>query len=118
MSVGSMPLSEFEELVMVRRWMSHSESVSSLQQLLKKYAGQPSYWCNDVASHIQDLHRVALQPQYFVARDLADAFGEEAARAMAPRLIFRLGELLQHWTKIRKAAADLDPISSSFVRKI
>jgi hypothetical protein len=117
MRVGSMPRAEFEELVMVRRWMHHADTVATLQRLLEKYGGQPSYWFNDVVSHVQGLQKALLQPQYVVASDLADAFGEEAARAMAPRLIFRFGELLQNWTTIRKAAADLDPVSS-LARKI
>jgi hypothetical protein len=115
MSIGSMPLFEFEELVTIRAWATHTKRIAHLQNLLKTYAGQPSYWANDVAAQIEDLRKDLPHPRYVVPTDLAAAFGEEAARTMAPRLIFRFGELLQHWTKIRKAAADL---GSDFVRKI
>jgi hypothetical protein len=104
MRIGSASQAEFEELAAGTMWMIHSRDVIELQELLRIYEGQPSFWAADVVQYIKDLRQALPRPRYIVPVDLAASFGDDAARKMAPRLVYRFGEILTHWITIRKAA--------------
>jgi hypothetical protein len=85
----------------------HLYLVSRLEYALEHYGRQPEYWAQDVLGLIENLRQAVRHPHFAVASDLVQAFGVDAARAAAPRLIYRFGELLYNWTLIRKAAFEL-----------
>jgi hypothetical protein len=95
----------------------HSKRIADLENLLRRYGGQPAYWATDVNAHIKELQRAMTDPLYVVPSDLASAFGDEAARALAPRLVRRYGELMVHWKTIRDAAERLGS-GLAFARRI
>ncbi|HEY9774891.1 MAG TPA: glycosyltransferase family A protein [Planktothrix sp.] len=105
--IGSLPLDEFEERVQSSYWNLHANRVAELHRLLEKYGGQPAYWANDVLAYISQLQSRVVDRNYVVPVDLAAKFGDETARKLAPKLIYRFGQLLSCWEILRRAAANL-----------
>jgi hypothetical protein len=105
--IGSLPLDEFEDLVRQTAWSIGLDQISTLDGLLRKYGRRPDFWARDLQQYI-DAKRLAMPTaHHHIPADLIEACGLEHARTMMPRLVLRLGQLLQVWPKLRNTAREL-----------
>ncbi|HEY9774899.1 MAG TPA: hypothetical protein V6C81_14140 [Planktothrix sp.] len=105
--LGTMPLSNFEEIVRLRTFRLALVRIRDLERAQKNFGRQPNYWSQDAQRYI-DLTREALaNPDFCLAADLVDAFGREHARTLMQRLVLRTGRLLKVWPQMRKAALEI-----------
>lgn len=106
-SVGSLPQEDFEELVLVNLYRMQSEYVTFLEGTLQDYDGWPEYWADDVESYIDALRAAMESRDYAVPQDLLAGRGQEEARRLSRRLVFRYGQLLRWWPEMVDAAKSL-----------
>jgi hypothetical protein len=105
--LGSLPLDEFEDVVRQAAWSIGLDQISTLEGLLRRYGRRPDYWARDLQQYI-DAKRLAMPTaHHHIPADLIEAFGLDQARTMTPRLVRRLGQLLQVWPELRNTAREL-----------
>jgi hypothetical protein len=104
--LGSMPPAGFEEFARLHLWNQMSKQASHWENQLRKFEGQPACWADDVTHLLAAMREVLPSPDYAVPSDLVEAFGLEQARSLLPRLVCKLGLLLQSWPDIVAAARD------------
>jgi hypothetical protein len=104
---GTLKLCDFEEFLRVQRWRQLSASVSHLEDSLALYHDAPAGWTDDVHRCIDEAHECLKRQDDIAPADLVPGHDAEQARALVQRLLFRFGELLEHWPDIHEAAGAL-----------
>ena len=106
-SYGTLKPRDFEELLRVQRWGQLSASVSHLEDSLAAYPDAPAGWTDDVQRCIAEAHACLDRQVDLAPADLVPERRPDEARALIQRLLFRFGELLEHWPDIHEAARTL-----------
>jgi hypothetical protein len=104
---GTMEPREFEEFLRIQRWRQLSESISRLEESLSAYPEGPAGWTDDVQRCIDEARECLTRPDEIAPADLVPERHADEARALVQRLLFRFGELLEHWPDIHEAARTL-----------
>jgi len=104
---GTLRPRDFEEFLRIQRWRQLSASVSHLEDSLAVYHDAPAGWTDDVHRCIDEAHECLKRQDDVAPADLAPERDPDDARALVQRLLFRFGELLEHWPDIYEAARTL-----------
>ena len=104
---GSLPLQEFEEIVLMQVLRARALDLQLLDDTLRAHGGAPAYWASDVERTAALLREAVERPTLARASDLAAALGEEEARTAMQRMVRRYGELCRHWPDLFAAAKEL-----------
>lgn len=103
--VGSSSPSAFADYVERRARKALGQQIQSAERLLLRRPAAPSDWRKDIRQYLQSAKEMAQSDHLHVPEDLSgDA--EENSRILQ-EVIRRYGTLLQHWSTLRAAAADL-----------
>lgn len=104
---GSLPLPEFEEIVLMQVLRARALDLQLLDDTLRAHGGAPAYWARDVERTAALLREAVERPTLARASDLAAALGEEEARTAMQRMVRRYGELCRRWPDLFAAAKEL-----------
>ena len=103
---GSLNSRDFDEFVRVAWWRRLSSWISRLENTLTLHDDAPDAWKDDVQECIDEARESILHDD-IAPVDLARECAEDQALATMQRLVYRFGELLEHWPDIYEAARDL-----------
>lgn len=103
MDVGSLEKPDFEHFMRLQLWRNMSNYASLLENQLRIHKKSPDYWVKDVEDSLSSVREAILKKEFIVPHDLIDKHGFEGARNLAPRLIFKFGQLLYYWPDMIEA---------------
>src|SRR5262249_54648003 len=105
--LGAFPPAEFFAVLRPALMARRNAQLQRLADRLREFGGHPEAWARDVELFVRTARDAMTKPEFGVPIDLIATTSLERARALAPRIVGRFGELLRVWPELYRAAEEL-----------
>jgi len=102
--IGSLEQDDFNDLARTLLWEAAATRIRLIEETLDEYGGRPRFWATDLLRRQRALKGCFDQTGGWLPRDLVDDAGTEKAPAIARRVVYLYGKLLEAWDHLQLVA--------------
>lgn len=105
--LAGLPIQEYRDVLIERYWARTSKDMNAWSELLKRNPDAPSHWRAMVQHTLEDIEEKCKYGVTLAPERLVEQVGRERAEEITRQLVWKYGELLSFWPKIRDASRGL-----------
>jgi hypothetical protein len=106
-SIGSLPLTEFEEFIRLSLWEQKSREIAYLENNLPNTQQLSSVIGGNISYYLDTLQESLAKDEYIVPDELLAAYAPDEARRLTRQIVLKFGHLLSWWPEIVETAKRL-----------